>query len=276
MTAPEPHTSPTAERDRDWKWDGTDKLDRIIEERGWDAVARAHAWYDEDGGEHDPPRRRGGGRPRAPRAPLRGVRRGAPRSRLNPTGAVRHGPAADPWTPVPDPAPVTTPSCPGVRCHRNRGGRPRPSTTRPPTALGFLVCATVVRREAFLSVGGSATRSGSCGCAAPGSRAPPVLAGTAPGGSVNLRPRTRAGPGRVALDAAGTGGRRPRPGVAAATTRPGTRHSDARGMPPERAAPPVPSFSRRTDPHARARDSRRQRNTVLARGRRDTPRGPRG
>lgn len=58
MTAPEPHSSPTAERDRDWKWDGTDKLDRIIEERGWEAVARAHAWYDEDAGEDDPPRRK--------------------------------------------------------------------------------------------------------------------------------------------------------------------------------------------------------------------------
>lgn len=55
MTAPQPHASPTADRDRDWTWDGTDKLDRIIDHGGWDAVANAHAWYDEDADEHDPP-----------------------------------------------------------------------------------------------------------------------------------------------------------------------------------------------------------------------------
>ena len=57
MTAPEPHRSPTADRDRDWTWDGTDKLDRIIEHGGWDAVATAHAWYEDDD-EHDPPRKK--------------------------------------------------------------------------------------------------------------------------------------------------------------------------------------------------------------------------
>jgi hypothetical protein len=41
-----PHRSPTAPRERDWDWDGTDKLDRIIRERGWDGVALAHAWHD--------------------------------------------------------------------------------------------------------------------------------------------------------------------------------------------------------------------------------------
>lgn len=56
MTVPEPHASPTAPRDREWTWDGTDKLDRIIEERGWDGVATAHTWYDDDADdEHDPP-----------------------------------------------------------------------------------------------------------------------------------------------------------------------------------------------------------------------------
>lgn len=55
MAVPEPHASPTAPRDRDWKWDGTDKLDDIIEHGGWDAVANAHAWYDEDADDHDPP-----------------------------------------------------------------------------------------------------------------------------------------------------------------------------------------------------------------------------
>ena len=55
MTAPAPHSSPTADRARDWKWDGTDKLDRIIEHGGWNAVANAHAWYDDDADEDDPP-----------------------------------------------------------------------------------------------------------------------------------------------------------------------------------------------------------------------------
>ncbi|MEX2503651.1 MAG: hypothetical protein WD378_02305 [Egicoccus sp.] len=55
MAVPEPHASPTAPRDRDWNWDGTDKLDRIIEHGGWDAVANAHAWYDDAADDHDPP-----------------------------------------------------------------------------------------------------------------------------------------------------------------------------------------------------------------------------
>jgi hypothetical protein len=58
MTAPQPHQSPKAPRDRSWEWDGTDKLDRILEHGGWDAASRAHAWYDEDAGETDPPDRK--------------------------------------------------------------------------------------------------------------------------------------------------------------------------------------------------------------------------
>lgn len=55
MAVPEPHASPKAPRDRDWKWEGTDKLDRIFEHGGWDAVANAHAWYDDTADDHDPP-----------------------------------------------------------------------------------------------------------------------------------------------------------------------------------------------------------------------------
>ncbi len=56
MTVPKPHSSPTAPRDRDWTWDGTDKLDDIIEHGGWDAVATAHAWYDDSADDdNDPP-----------------------------------------------------------------------------------------------------------------------------------------------------------------------------------------------------------------------------
>lgn len=58
MAAPRPHSSPTAPRERDWEWDGTDKLDQIIERGGWDSVARAHAWYDDDADEHHPPRKK--------------------------------------------------------------------------------------------------------------------------------------------------------------------------------------------------------------------------
>ena len=58
MTAPEPHRSPTADRDRDWKWDGTDKLDRILDHGGWDAVANAHAWYDDSADDSDPPHKK--------------------------------------------------------------------------------------------------------------------------------------------------------------------------------------------------------------------------
>ncbi|HET6381017.1 MAG TPA: hypothetical protein VFH63_08330 [candidate division Zixibacteria bacterium] len=59
-TVTAPHRSPTAPKEREWDWDGTDKLDRIREHGGWDAVARAHAWYDASAdAEHDPPHEQG-------------------------------------------------------------------------------------------------------------------------------------------------------------------------------------------------------------------------
>lgn len=59
-TVSAPHRSPTAPRDRDWDWDGTDKMERIIQERGWDGVALAHAWYDGSRDpDHDPPQEKG-------------------------------------------------------------------------------------------------------------------------------------------------------------------------------------------------------------------------
>jgi hypothetical protein len=58
-TTPATHRSPTAPRERAWDWDGTDKMDRLIE-RGWDTVATAHAWYDpKEDPEHDPPHQKG-------------------------------------------------------------------------------------------------------------------------------------------------------------------------------------------------------------------------
>ncbi len=59
-TVSTPHRSPTAPKERDWDWDGTDKMNRIIDERGWDGVALAHAWHDSsEDPEHDPPREKG-------------------------------------------------------------------------------------------------------------------------------------------------------------------------------------------------------------------------
>jgi hypothetical protein len=58
-TTTAPHRSPTAPKQRDWDWSGTDKLDEIREHGGWKAVANAHAWYDPSADEHDPPREKG-------------------------------------------------------------------------------------------------------------------------------------------------------------------------------------------------------------------------
>jgi len=58
-TVSAPHRSPTADRDREWNWTGTNKIDQLIE-RGWDTVANAHAWYDPGADpEHDPPQEKG-------------------------------------------------------------------------------------------------------------------------------------------------------------------------------------------------------------------------
>ncbi|MGH2450811.1 MAG: hypothetical protein ACRDGE_06010 [Candidatus Limnocylindria bacterium] len=57
---PAPHKSPTADREREWQWDGTDKMDQLIDRGGWDLVAKAHGWYEpaEDPA-HDPPQEKG-------------------------------------------------------------------------------------------------------------------------------------------------------------------------------------------------------------------------
>jgi hypothetical protein len=53
------HRSPTAPKEREWQWSGTDKLDEILEHGGWDAVANAHAWWDPSVDESDPPQQKG-------------------------------------------------------------------------------------------------------------------------------------------------------------------------------------------------------------------------
>ena len=58
-TVSAPHRSPTAPKQREWDWDGTDKLDRIREHGGWEAVANAHAWYDPKADDNDPPHEKG-------------------------------------------------------------------------------------------------------------------------------------------------------------------------------------------------------------------------
>jgi hypothetical protein len=58
-TVTAPHRSPTAPRERDWDWEGTDKMDRLIE-RGWETVANAHIWHDSDADpDHRPPQQKG-------------------------------------------------------------------------------------------------------------------------------------------------------------------------------------------------------------------------
>jgi hypothetical protein len=54
-----PHRSPTAPKDREWDWSGTDKLDAIHGHGGWPAVANAHAWWDPDADGNDPPQQKG-------------------------------------------------------------------------------------------------------------------------------------------------------------------------------------------------------------------------
>jgi plasmid stabilization system protein ParE len=54
-----PHRSPTAPKDRDWDWSGTNKLDEILDHGGWDAVANAHAWWDANADDNDPPQQKG-------------------------------------------------------------------------------------------------------------------------------------------------------------------------------------------------------------------------
>ena len=58
-TVSAPHRSPTGPKQREWDWDGTDKLDRIREHGGWEAVANAHAWYDPKADDNDPPHEKG-------------------------------------------------------------------------------------------------------------------------------------------------------------------------------------------------------------------------
>lgn len=53
---PAAHRSPTAPKERDWSWSGTDKFDEILEHGGWNAVANAHAWHDTKADpDNDPP-----------------------------------------------------------------------------------------------------------------------------------------------------------------------------------------------------------------------------
>jgi hypothetical protein len=59
MAVPEPHASPTADKDRDWDWSerGAEQVDAMLEKGGWKRVANAHAWYDDTLG--DPPAQKG-------------------------------------------------------------------------------------------------------------------------------------------------------------------------------------------------------------------------
>ena len=52
---PEPHASPTAPKDSSWDWRESEKTNALIEQGGWDAMVRAHAWHDPEADENDPP-----------------------------------------------------------------------------------------------------------------------------------------------------------------------------------------------------------------------------
>ena len=52
---PTAHRSPTAPKDREWDWSGTNKFDELLSHGGWDAAANAHAWWDPDADDNDPP-----------------------------------------------------------------------------------------------------------------------------------------------------------------------------------------------------------------------------
>lgn len=58
MPAPPPHRSPTAAEDVLWDWssNGTRYTNELIDHRGWEAMARAHAWHEPT--ENGPPRRK--------------------------------------------------------------------------------------------------------------------------------------------------------------------------------------------------------------------------
>lgn len=58
MAVPAPHRSPTADHGIVWDWSdhAPRYTDELIAHGGWDAMARAHAWY--DGSEDDPPTRK--------------------------------------------------------------------------------------------------------------------------------------------------------------------------------------------------------------------------
>jgi hypothetical protein len=57
MAVPKPHRGPAAAADRDWGWSEheRERTDALLDKGGWKAMAQAHAWYDDSGG--DPPER---------------------------------------------------------------------------------------------------------------------------------------------------------------------------------------------------------------------------
>src|SRR4029453_9164495 len=53
MPVPKPHDGPTADKDRDWNWSQHEpaELDSLLDHGGWKAVAQAHAWHEDAGGD---------------------------------------------------------------------------------------------------------------------------------------------------------------------------------------------------------------------------------
>lgn len=47
MPVPKPHRSPKAAVETPWDWNAAKHTNEILEHGGWNAMARAHAWYDQ-------------------------------------------------------------------------------------------------------------------------------------------------------------------------------------------------------------------------------------
>lgn len=58
MAVPQPHTTPTADKSREWSWsdDEASETNALLDKGGWQLMADAHAWYDDTDG--DPPEKK--------------------------------------------------------------------------------------------------------------------------------------------------------------------------------------------------------------------------
>jgi hypothetical protein len=58
VPVPKPHRSPKAPEETPWNWNGPRRTKELLEHGGWEAMARAHAWYEKGPGEGSLPRKK--------------------------------------------------------------------------------------------------------------------------------------------------------------------------------------------------------------------------